>query len=74
MKAGDLVLFTGDNGRFDVRISSKGLVLEVRRNPYGYGPDDIEFDALIDGKVVRSILEYDWMEAVREERIARAGG
>ena len=64
MKAGDLVLFTGDNGRFDVRIGSKGLVLEVRRNPYGFKSDDIEFDALIDGKVVRNIVSHDWMEVL----------
>jgi hypothetical protein len=68
MKPGDLVLFTGDGGRFDVTPGSKGLVLEVRRNPYGYRSDDIEFDALIDGKVIRDILKNDWMETISESR------
>jgi hypothetical protein len=56
----------GDNGRFDVTPGSKGLVLEARRNPYGYRSDDIEFDALIDGKVIRNIVAHDWMEVISE--------
>jgi hypothetical protein len=68
MKPGDLVLFTGDGGRFDVTPGSKGLVLEVRRNPYGYSRDQFEFDALIDGKIVRDILTHDWMEVISEAR------
>lgn len=68
MKPGDLVLFTGDGGRLDVPTASKGLVLEVRRNPYGYSRDQVEFDALIDGKVVRDILKNDWMEVISESR------
>lgn len=69
---GDLVLFMGDGGRFDVTPGSKGLVLEVRRNPYGYSrdrfEDQFEFDALIDGKVIRDILKDDWMEVISESR------
>jgi hypothetical protein len=68
VKPGDLVLFTGDGGRFDITPGSKGLVLEVRRSPYEYRSDDIEFDALINGKVVRDILAHDWTEVISESR------
>lgn len=64
MKSGDLVLFRGDGGRFDVRIGSIGLVLAVRKDQYRYSRGDFLFDALLDGKIVRGILNNDWQEVV----------
>ena len=67
MKPGDLVLNLGNNGRFDVRIGSTCLVLAVRPDPYGYGPDDQVLEVLMeDGKVIKDLLVHDWMKVISE--------
>lgn len=69
MQPGDLVLNRGDNGRFDVRIGSTGLILAVSKNPYGYDKDDVILEVLMDdGKVIKDLLPHAWMEVINEAR------
>jgi hypothetical protein len=66
MKPGDLVLFNGDCGRFDVPVGSTGLILETRENPFGSLPGDIEVDVLADGVIIRQLLVDGWVEVLNE--------
>jgi hypothetical protein len=36
------------------------LVLDVRRNFFGMWEDDIEFDVLMDGAVIKDLLSSRW--------------
>jgi hypothetical protein len=65
MKPGDLVQFNCDQGRFDINVGSKGLVLGVRKNPFCLGAK-FEFDALVEGKIVKDILSSEWVEVISE--------
>lgn len=56
MKTGDLVMFMADGGRFEIGIRSIGLVLDVEENPYGHDSSDFLFDVLMDGKIIKGIL------------------
>jgi hypothetical protein len=59
MKRGDLVRFdhTMWPGTLCGRIA---LVLDVRKSPFGVWEDDIEFDVLMDGAVIKDLLSSRW--------------
>ena len=55
MKPGDLVLF--DPAMWEEVVRGRtAVVLDVRRNFFGMWEDDIEFDVLMDGAVVKGLL------------------
>jgi len=64
VKPGDLVRFRGAVWVPQLREKT-GLVLDVRRNPFDGYPVRFEFDALVEGVLVKDILSTGWMEAVR---------
>ncbi len=79
MKRGDLVLFLPTMWEEPVR-GRTALVLDVRRNLFGMWEDDIEFDVLMDGAVIKDLLSSRWNESPHEgieilvQSCATAGG
>ena len=59
MKKGDLVLFLPAMGEEVVR-GKTAVVLDVRRNRFGMWADDVEFDVLLDGAVIKDLLSSRW--------------
>jgi hypothetical protein len=55
VKPGDLVRFGHTMWEAAVR-GRIALVLDVRKNPFGMYEDDIEFDVLMDGAVIKGLL------------------
>lgn len=55
MKRGDLVLFLPTMWEEVVR-GKTAVVLDVRRNRFGMWEDDVEFDVLLDGAVIKDLL------------------
>jgi len=65
MKPGDLVLFDPTMWEAVVR-GRAALVLDVRRNCFGMWEDDIEFDVLMDGAVIKDLLSSRWDGSLHE--------
>ena len=59
MKPGDLVLFLPTMWEEVVR-GKIAVVLDVRRNLFGMWADDVEFDVLLDGAVIKDLLSSRW--------------
>ena len=59
MKKGDLVLFLPAMWEEVVR-GKTAVVLDVRRNLFGMWADDVEFDVLLDGAVIKDLLSSRW--------------
>ena len=74
MKPGDLVLFLPTMWEEVVR-GKIAVVLDVRRNLFGMWADDVEFDVLLDGAVVKDLLSSRWDGSAHEgiEVINEAG-
>ena len=74
MRPGDLVLFLPTMWEEVVRGKTAG-VLDVRRNLFGMWADDIEFDVLLDGAVIKDLLSSRWDGSAHEgiEVINEAG-
>jgi len=74
MKPGDLVLFDPTMWEEVVR-GRTAVVLDVRRNSFGMWEDDIEFDVLMDGMVIKDLLSSRWDGSLHEgiEVISAAG-
>ncbi len=74
MKPGDLVRFGHTMWPEAVR-GRTALVLDVRRNFFGMWEDDIEFDVLMDGVVIKDLLSSRWNGSPQEgiEVIYEAG-
>jgi len=74
MKPGDLVLFDPTMWEEVVR-GRTAVVLDVRRNFFGMWEDDIEFDVLMDGMVIKDLLSSRWDGSPHEgiEVISAAG-
>jgi hypothetical protein len=59
MKPGDLVLF--DHTMWEEIVRGRtALVLDVRKNCFGMWEDDVEFDVLMDGVVIKDLLSSRW--------------
>jgi len=59
MQPGDLVLF--DHTMWEEVVRGRtALVLDVRRNLFGMWEDDVEFDVLMDGVVIKDLLSNRW--------------
>ena len=74
MKRGDLVLFLPTMWEEVVR-GKIAVVLDVRRNLFGMWADDVEFDVLLDGAVIKDLLSSRWDGSAHEgiEVINEAG-
>ena len=74
MKRGDLVLFLPTMWEEVVR-GKIAVVLDVRRNLFGMWADDVEFDVLLDGAVIKDLLRSRWDGSAHEgiEVINEAG-
>ena len=59
MQPGDLVLFLPTMWEEVVR-GKTAVVLDVRRNLFGRWADDVEFDVLLDGAVIKDLLSSRW--------------
>ena len=59
MQPGDLVLFLPTSWEEVVR-GKTAVVLDVRRNLFGMWADDVEFDVLLDGAVIKDLLSSRW--------------
>ena len=59
MQPGDLVLFLPTSWEEVVR-GKTAVVLDVRRNRFGMWADDVEFDVLLDGAVIKDLLSSRW--------------
>ena len=59
MQPGDLVLFLPTMWEEVVR-GKTAVVLDVRRNLFGMWADDVEFDVLLDGAVIKDLLTFRW--------------
>jgi len=60
MKPGDLVLFV-DHTMWEEAVRGRtAVVLDVRRSRFGMWEDDIEFDVLMDGAVIKDLLSSRW--------------
>ena len=74
MKPGDLVLF--DHTMWETVVRGRtALVLDVRKDSLGMWEDDVEFDVLMDGVVIKDILSSRWDGSPHEgiEVISAAG-
>lgn len=65
MKPGDLVLFLPTMWEEVVR-GKTAVVLDVRRNLFGMWADDVEFDVLLDGAVIKDLLSGRWDGSAHE--------
>lgn len=65
MKRGDLVLFLPTMWEEVVR-GKTAVVLDVRRNLFGMWEDDVEFDVLLDGAVIKDLLSSRWDGSAHE--------
>ena len=72
MQPGDLVLFLPTSWEEVVR-GKTAVVLDVRRNLFGMWADDVEFDVLLDGAVIKDLLSsrrdgsaYEGFEVLNE--------
>lgn len=65
MKRGDLVLFLPTMWEEVVR-GKTAVVLDVRRNRFGMWEDDVEFDVLLDGAVIKDLLSSRWDGSAHE--------
>ena len=74
MQPGDLVLFLPTSWEEVVR-GKTAVVLDVRRNLFGRWADDVEFDVLLDGAVIKDLLSSRWDGSAHEgiEVINEAG-
>jgi hypothetical protein len=59
MKPGDLVLFDHTMWEWVVR-GRTALVLDVRKDSLGMWEDDVEFDVLMDGAVIKDLPRRRW--------------
>ena len=60
MKKGDLVRFSTFFLLTDKVRGRIGIVLDVRKNLFGMWEDDVEFDVLMDGVVIKDLLSNRW--------------
>ena len=69
MKPGDLVLFA-NNGTWVLAVSGKvGLVLPIRQKLHAGWTDDIEFDILVDGVIIKDMVvgpTHSGLEVINE--------
>jgi len=67
MKKGDLVRFSTFFLLTDKVRGRIGIVLDVRKNLFGMWEDDVEFDVLMDGEVIKDILGGEEIEVISAE-------